>query len=564
MFPEPIPVRAEPMTPRAEYKAMVAKVDKLRQEVYKQQRLIDRVKDMTLAKAEKERRLIRNWDHLCARASGSTSGEASSKEAKRVRFGLRRCRQTGRRGVAGVPRPSEAGLRSASLPVGRRLPTRRVRGRGTAPPRHDRPRRRPLAPPFYAERRSCRLPLPPRLCRPPGSFLASCASTPRRPPPPSLPSLAPRSESLPFPVSYACEKSLTSPTPADSAVLSAACSLCLAPLRLDPLDCLNSKPLDQLAPFQAQIFIFDHPCTAHRRTPGPSTSYTVANTELPSPQPSPIPFRSFLHATCALSPELRRTLDRFDYSPDPLGRSLLSKSRPRCITQSPTRRGRASNIRTRTARARRLGLGLSRASTRMTRWGISTPPPRLRAFAPGYFFARSRRCLTRARQPFFPRQMSENKECKSTYWYSNINDTSVFKVPVGLVRRRFLRPGELRIRELVLVPGAILAHGHHVHASEVASGASASELTSDTSEGVEPRVKIVGTEELELENVEIFRGRGRWNMGVSGRGIVVGGLRGRDRLACCLGADVKAPAESFTKGTLALSDLQNGLHVHCA
>ncbi|KAG8720302.1 hypothetical protein FRC09_009795 [Ceratobasidium sp. 395] len=85
VFPEPKPVRAQPMTPRAEFEALQAKVWDLQDKVRAQKRLVDRAKNMTLEKAEEERGLIRDWDHLCAQASGSTSGEASSNEPKRAR-----------------------------------------------------------------------------------------------------------------------------------------------------------------------------------------------------------------------------------------------------------------------------------------------------------------------------------------------------------------------------------------------------------------------------------------------------------------------------------------------
>ncbi|KAG8795546.1 hypothetical protein FRC12_012985 [Ceratobasidium sp. 428] len=85
VFPEPKLVRAQPMTQQAPYEALKATVENLWDKVWAQQRLVDRVKTMALEKAEEKRGLIRNWDYVCAHASGSTSGGASSSEHKRAR-----------------------------------------------------------------------------------------------------------------------------------------------------------------------------------------------------------------------------------------------------------------------------------------------------------------------------------------------------------------------------------------------------------------------------------------------------------------------------------------------
>ncbi|KAG8724967.1 hypothetical protein FRC12_013586 [Ceratobasidium sp. 428] len=77
-FPVPRAVRAEPVAPQAEHDALVARIEKLQTEIHDYRFLINRAQDETRAETEEKRALIRDWDHLCQRASGSTSQDTSS------------------------------------------------------------------------------------------------------------------------------------------------------------------------------------------------------------------------------------------------------------------------------------------------------------------------------------------------------------------------------------------------------------------------------------------------------------------------------------------------------
>ncbi|KAG8794060.1 hypothetical protein FRC12_000656 [Ceratobasidium sp. 428] len=86
-FLVPRAVRAEPVLLEDEHYALVAalkaRIAGLRSEVNNQHYLINRLKEDTRAETEEKRVLIRDWQHLCQRASGSTSKDASSSGAGR-------------------------------------------------------------------------------------------------------------------------------------------------------------------------------------------------------------------------------------------------------------------------------------------------------------------------------------------------------------------------------------------------------------------------------------------------------------------------------------------------
>lgn len=126
--------------------------------------------------------------------------------------------------------------------------------------------------------------------RTPAFFLASCASTPCRLPP-SLPSMAPRSE-FPSPVHYdsPIEPLISSTIALPAAVFCLSADsryLCFAP----------RSPHLKLSPAQASLPILE-PFSPHThldnispwRMPTPSTRYKLADTPLSNLAPCPIPF----------------------------------------------------------------------------------------------------------------------------------------------------------------------------------------------------------------------------------------------------------------------------------